>query len=196
MGQGGRSPSVRRRTERSPSVMETTEMRTPAVRGRDGAGEHGTGSSPKAKRPIVMVQPEPVPVAEAMSLQELTAAVKTLDARGEARLTWCRSIADAVDDHADQLEALTRESLQSRARLVEFQEVVQTGTAGAEAKIKELFVKSDILFQRSDDLFKKTDKGLVDLEAADAALKAAMEGKIGQLEHAVQSISQPVPSQP
>ena len=68
-----------------------------------------------------MQQPEVFPTSEtAVSLQELTAAVKTLDARAEARLVWTKSIAEAVEDHADQLESCSREALAARARLTEF----------------------------------------------------------------------------
>ena len=162
--------------------MDATESRTPQVRGRDGASENGSGVSPKAKRPAIMVQPDVIPTAETtMTLQELTAIVKNLDARAEARLTWTKSIAEAVEDHADQLEACSREILVTRTKLNEFQTTVQAGTANAEGKIGELFMKSDALFEKNKELFAKTDKVLVDLEAADAALKALLEARIHRL---------------
>ena len=100
--------SPRRRSPSVYSAMDATEHRTPQVRGRDGASENGSGVSPKATRPAIMVQPDVIPTAETtMTLQELTAIVKNLDARAEARLTWTKCIAEAVEEISKERKKLS-----------------------------------------------------------------------------------------
>ena len=66
----------------------------------------------QAKRPTLLVMPEVIaPSDETMSMAELTAAVKILAARGETTMAWARVLAEAVEDHADQLESLGRDAV-------------------------------------------------------------------------------------
>ena len=93
--------------------METENVQR--VRGREGGGEYGSAVSPSAKRPTLLVMPDVIPSSgEQMSLADLTATVKNLDARGEATRAWAKSTAEATEDHADQLEAFGRDMLDVR----------------------------------------------------------------------------------
>ena len=179
---GGGPETPRGVRRRSPSVMET-----PSQRGREGSAEHGSVLSPKAKRPAIMINPDMVPMSDdTMTMAQLTNAVKNLDARAEARNAWVTSIAEAVTDHADLLEACSRESIAARARLIEFQKTVQDGQTSAENQVRQLFLKSDEMMKQYEALFDKTNKNLIDLEAADAAIKATMENKIANIEKVIQ----------
>ena len=57
-------------------------------------------------------------------------------------------------------------------------------------------MKSGELFAKNAELFTKTNQVLVDLEAADAAIKTSLEGRIGQLEQVVQLLSSASPLAP
>ena len=113
----------------------------------------------------------------AWTLAALTTAVQNLDARVNARDAWIQSIADAASDHAEGLEACGRDAIIQRARVSELKEELKGGLLSAEAKLGELFTRSDTIMKQYEELFKTADKGLLDLEKADLAMKEALEAR-------------------
>ena len=85
--------------------MDTTLAVTPSVRGRGGAEEYGVEVSPVAKRPMRLQFPANTDVVDgqAMTLEQLTVAIRNVDSREQAKLQWCQQVEEAVIDHADQL---------------------------------------------------------------------------------------------
>ena len=75
--------------------------------------------SPKAKRAGTRNDPE-VQQGPVLTAEDLSAAVYTLNARMDAAQQWTDTIAVAVDDHANQLEAAAREIIVASATLTEF----------------------------------------------------------------------------
>ena len=78
-----------------------------------------------------------------MTAEDLSAAVYTLNAWMDVAQQWTDTIAAAVDDHANKLEAAAREIIVARATLTEFRDFVQEGQEGAAAQIKKFFERRD-----------------------------------------------------
>ena len=172
--------------------MDTTLAVTPSVRGRGGAEEYGVEVSPVAKRPMRLQLPANATAlvdGQAMTVEQLTVAIRNLDSREQAKLQWYQQVEDAVIDHADQLEACARDAIGHRARMGEYADHVNVFKTTLESVLKGAETQIASLFGRTDDLFQKTDQVLVQLEAADAALKASLEARVGQVEDAVRGLS-------
>ena len=107
--------------------------------------------------------------------EDLSAAVYALNARMDAAQQWTDTIAAAVDDHANQLEAAARKIIVACATLTEFRAFVQEGQDGAAVQSKQLF--------------ERTDEVLLQLEAADAAMSATLEERISQLDAAMRELA-------
>ena len=78
-----------------------------------------------------------------LTAEDLSAPVYTFNVRMGAAQVCTQSIATAVDDHVDHLEAAACEIIIARASMTEFRVAVQEGQDGAAAQIKQLFDRAD-----------------------------------------------------
>ena len=101
-----------------------------------------------------------------------------------------QQLVQVFEDHAVQLEACARDAIAGRGRLADVAREIQGGHASAEQKLSELFAKSDEIMKKHDDLFGKTDKGLLNLEKADLAIKEAMDARAVGLELEIKELKE------
>ena len=86
---------------------ELLRSTTPSCRGREGSHVHGSGVSPKARRAASRIDPA-VQHGPTLTVEDLSAAVYTLNAWMDSDQQWTDTIAAAIDDPANQLEAAAR----------------------------------------------------------------------------------------
>ena len=136
------------------------------------------GVSPKAKRAASYVPPQPAG-GPLLTVDQVSQEMYIVKAALDSTHAWIRSIVEAIEDHAGQIETGHLATASVRNGMYEITQKLQASTSGAGSQL--------------NDVFKKVDDILGELRAGDEQIKNTLEAKVLEIDEKINKLAQAMP---